>query len=53
MLTLPESVESDPYAGEPLSFFAGRARVLAAIGSPEAAAEANAAAPKGAQLGLL
>jgi hypothetical protein len=30
-----------------------RARVLAAIGNPEAAAEANAAAPTGAQLGLL
>ncbi len=30
-----------------------RARILGAIGSPEAAAEANASAPAGAQLGLL
>ena len=35
------------------SFEVGRARVLAAIGSPEAAAEANEAAPTGGQLALL
>ena len=35
------------------SFEVGRARVLAAIGSPEAAAEANEAAPAGGQLALL
>lgn len=29
------------------------ARIMAAIGSPEAAAEANEQAPEGAQLGLL
>lgn len=34
-------------------FEVARARVLAAVGSPEFAAEANAAAPVGAQLGLL
>ena len=35
------------------SFTVARARILAAIGSPEAAAEANAFAPVGGQLGLL
>lgn len=35
------------------SFETARARILAAVGSPEYAAEANAAAPVGAQLGLL
>jgi hypothetical protein len=36
-----------------VSFEEARARVMAAIGSPEAAVEANAAAPVGGQLGLL
>jgi hypothetical protein len=35
------------------SFTVARARILAAIGSPEGAAEANALAPVGGQLGLL
>ena len=35
------------------SYAVARSRILAAIGSPEAAAEANALAPEGAQLGLL
>jgi site-specific DNA-methyltransferase (adenine-specific) len=35
------------------SYEQGRARVLSALGSPEFAAEANEAAPAGAQMGLL
>lgn len=36
-----------------LSYYIARSRIMAAIGSPKAAAVANAQAPKGAQLGLL
>ena len=35
------------------SYAVATSRILAAIGSPEAAAEANTLAPVGAQLGLL
>ena len=47
-------IERDPVAeGDHDSFGVARARIMAAIGSPEAAAEANELAPVGAQLGLL
>ena len=38
---------------DPSHFEVARSRIMAAIGSPEEAAAANAVAPKGAQLGLL
>ena len=38
---------------EPHSYYVACSRIMAAIGSPEAAAQANTLAPVGAQLGLL
>jgi hypothetical protein len=50
-------IERDPVPDAPAnavqSFHIARARIMAAIGSPEAAAEANAIAPPKAQLSLL
>jgi len=47
-------IELDPSGpGTHDSFGVAKARIMAAIGSPEAAAEANELAPVGAQLGLL
>lgn len=47
-------IERDPVTdGDHDSFGVAKARIMAAIGSPEAAAEANEKAPVGAQLGLL
>lgn len=47
-------IERDPVDEDSLdSFGIARGRIMAAIGSPEVAAEANKAAPRGSQLGLL
>jgi hypothetical protein len=50
-------IERDPVPDAPVgavqSFHIARARIMAAIGSPEAAAEANELAPTGGQLSLL
>lgn len=48
-----EGVDFTGIEADPINFEIARARILAAHGSPEYAAEANAAAPVGAQLGLL
>ena len=48
-----EGVDFVGIEADPANFEIARARILAAHGSPEYAAEANAAAPVGSQLGLL